>query len=143
MKGQTPLEETANKESRFTRRTTGASDQPEPTGQQAEKLLWGRGLSFRAIYENTPVMMHSTGRSRRIVSVDRNWLEALGYEEKELIGRKAKEFLTEASRRYAEEVSWPKFLKAGQDPALIERPHQSREKVFTKIHNSDSILLRE
>ncbi len=48
-----------------------------------------------------------------MVSVHRNWLEVLGYEEGEVIGRKSSEFLTEESRRFAVEGALPKFIKTG------------------------------
>ena len=49
----------------------------------------------------------------RTGSVNRNWLEVLGYKESEVIGHNPTEFLTEASRRYAEEVGRPKLFKTG------------------------------
>ena len=80
---------------------------------QPGKLPRAEEYSIRAIYENTPVMMHSIGAGQQIISVNRNWLEVLGYEESEVIGRKSTEFLTEESRRYAVEVALPKFIKTG------------------------------
>ena len=113
MKSQDKHGETAEDEAYLNRETSGLIDAPGPLNQQREELPGAEEHSFRAIYENTPVMMHSIGAGLKIVSVNRIWLEVMGYEESEVIGRKSSEFLTEASRRYAVEVALPKFLKTG------------------------------
>ena len=68
---------------------------------------------FRSLYENTPVMMHSIDHEGRLVSVNNYWLETLGYERADVLGRQSTDFLTEASRRHAVEVTLPVFLKTG------------------------------
>ena len=113
MKGQDKPEMTAGKKSQSTLGRTGLFEVPEPTEQQLEELPRAEEYSLRAIYENTPVMMHTIGASQQIISVNRNWLQVLGYEESEVIGRKSSEFLTEESRRYAIDVALPKFIKTG------------------------------
>ena len=113
MKGPDKPEDTVGKENQFTLENTGAVVAPEPTGPQSGGLPPAEEYSFRAIYENTPVMMHSIGAGQQLVSVNRNWLEVLGYEEGEVIGRKSSQFLTEESRRFAVEVALPKFIKTG------------------------------
>ena len=68
---------------------------------------------FRHLYNDTPVMLHSIDQSGRLISVSNYWLEVLGYGRSEVLGRKSTEFLTEASRRYAEEVVLPDYFKTG------------------------------
>jgi len=68
---------------------------------------------YRSLYNNTPVMMHSIDCKGQLISVNNYWLEKLGYDRREVIGRKPTEFLTDASRRYAEEVTLPQFFKTG------------------------------
>jgi len=68
---------------------------------------------FRTLYRKTPVMLHSIDREGRFVSVSDYWLDTLGYERSEVIGQKFIEFLTEESRRYAEEVTIPSFFQTG------------------------------
>ncbi len=58
-------------------------------------------------------MLHSIDQNGRLISVSNYWLEALGYERSEVIGRKTTEFLTEESRRFAEQVVLPEFFKTG------------------------------
>jgi two-component system, cell cycle sensor histidine kinase and response regulator CckA len=68
---------------------------------------------YRSLYRHTPAMMHSIDRAGRIVSVSALWLASMGYEESEVIGRRSVEFLTEASRTYAETVVLPAFFRTG------------------------------
>ncbi|MGK7936451.1 MAG: PAS domain S-box protein [Xenococcaceae cyanobacterium] len=81
--------------------------------QQAEQALRESEQRYRNLYNNTPVMLHSIDSIGRIISVSNYWLEYLGYEESEVIGKKYWEFLTEESRLYAQEVILPQFLKTG------------------------------
>ncbi len=67
----------------------------------------------RMLYEAAPVMLHSIDSKGRIIHVSNHWLKTLGYEAAEVLGRKSTDFLTEASRRYAEEVILPEFFEKG------------------------------
>jgi len=68
---------------------------------------------FRTLYESAPVMLHSIDRDGRLARVSDRWLDVLGYERSEVIGRRSTEFLTAASARYAEEVILPDFFRTG------------------------------
>jgi len=69
-----------------------------------------RGGSFS---RRMPVMLHSIDDNGRLLDVSDRWLEMFGYKREEVIGRKSVEFLTEESRRYAESVALPEFMKTG------------------------------
>ena len=81
--------------------------------QDGVSELAQREDDFRNLYEQAPVLMHSVGTDRRLLSVNDEWLARLGYERSEVLGRPSTEFLTPESRRYAEEVVIPRFLKQG------------------------------
>ena len=81
--------------------------------KRAEEALRQSEEQYRSLYSKTPAMMHSIDRNARLVSVSNMWLETLGYERAEVIGRKVVEFVTPESRRYAEEVVMPAFFKTG------------------------------
>ncbi|NER27793.1 MAG: PAS domain-containing protein, partial [Symploca sp. SIO1C4] len=49
----------------------------------------------------------------RLISVSNYWLEKLGYERREVIGRKSVEFLTPESSLYAQEVVLPQYFQTG------------------------------
>lgn len=113
MKEQIGIDATTESNPPKTHEVTGPLDDAKATDPEKKESSRATNLLFRAIYQNTPIMMHSIGMSHELVSVNRNWLETMGYEEAEVIGRKSSDFLTEASRRYAVEVALPRFLKTG------------------------------
>ena len=89
--------------------------------KQAEEALRGSEEQHRALYEKTPAMGHSIDQEGRLVSVTDTWLETLGYSRDEVIGRKSTSFLTEASRRIANEIALPEFFRTG---AIKDTPYQ-------------------
>ncbi len=66
-----------------------------------------------ALYNETPVMLHSIDRSGRLVKVNDYWLRTMGYDRAEVLGRKVTDFYTDSSRRYADEVVQPGFFRDG------------------------------
>ena len=68
---------------------------------------------YRRLYNDTPVMLHSIDRDGRLLSVSNYWLETLGYERSEVLGRISTDYFTAASRSYATEVILPEFLRTG------------------------------
>ncbi|MBW4520585.1 MAG: PAS domain S-box protein [Scytolyngbya sp. HA4215-MV1] len=81
--------------------------------KQAEEALREKEARYRSLYNNTPVMLHSIDPEGRLISVSDFWLLKLGYARHEVIGRKSVEFITEASRRYAEAAILPDFFRTG------------------------------
>jgi PAS domain S-box-containing protein len=81
--------------------------------KQAEEALQRSEERYRHLYHTTPAMLHSIDSDGRLVSVSDRWLETMGYNRNEVLGRKSIEFLTEASRQYAEELILPEFFKTG------------------------------
>lgn len=68
---------------------------------------------FKSLYNNTPVMLHSMDQAGRILSVNEFWLSNSGYQRDEVIGKNFVDFLSEDSRREAEVVCYPNFMKKG------------------------------
>lgn len=60
-----------------------------------------------------PAMMHSIDLEGRILQVSQKWLDSLGYQESEVIGRRSTDFMTEESCRHARENVLPEFFKTG------------------------------
>ncbi|MDO9530274.1 MAG: PAS domain S-box protein, partial [Syntrophales bacterium] len=81
--------------------------------RKVEKTLRESEERYRSLYNNTPAMLHSIDAKGRLVSVSDYWVEALGYEPDEVIGRNFTEFLTEDSRLLAEERVFSEFLRTG------------------------------
>ncbi len=93
--------------------------------KNAEKALKEKESRYRTLYTKTPVMLQSIDSEARIISVSDFWLDTLGYQRDEVIGRRIFDFLTEASRKYAEQVYFPRFLKTN---FLKEEELQFRKK---------------
>ncbi|MBT0653056.1 PAS domain S-box protein [Geomobilimonas luticola] len=81
--------------------------------KKAEEELRRSEERYRSLYNETPVMLHSIDHDGLLVSVSNYWLDTLGYERSEVIGRKTTEFMTDASRQYAEDVVLPEFFRTG------------------------------
>ena len=81
--------------------------------KRAEAALRESEARYRGLFENAPAMIHSIDQSGRIISVSEHWLDKLGYERDEVIGRKSTDFLSPASQRYAKEEVLPNYFKTG------------------------------
>ena len=78
--------------------------------QEAEKALQNSEERYRTIYNRAPAMLHSIDTEGRLVMVSDHWLETLGYERQEVIGRKVTDFFSEASRALRRRGGLPRFL---------------------------------
>ncbi len=81
--------------------------------RQVEKKLRLSEERYRHIYHKTPVMLHSIDTAGTIIRVSDFWLEKMGYERHEVIGKNLTSFYTPASREYAEKVIFPVFFTTG------------------------------
>jgi diguanylate cyclase (GGDEF)-like protein/PAS domain S-box-containing protein len=80
---------------------------------------------FRRLYQKTPVMLHTIDRGGLLVHVSDHWLQNLGYQREEVLHRPMSEFLSEKSRRLAEEKGLPDLFRAGY---LKDIPYQMVKK---------------
>ncbi|MBV6623658.1 MAG: PAS domain S-box protein [Rivularia sp. (in: Bacteria)] len=80
--------------------------------KQAEADLRDSEERFRSLYLRTPVMLHSIDKDGRILDVSNYWLDKLGYQRQEVIGKRFFQFLTSESRNYARAVL-PEFFRKG------------------------------
>jgi len=60
--------------------------------EQTEDTLKESESRCQSLYDNTPAMLHSVDPYGRIVSVSNRWLDTMGYELHEVIGRKSLDF---------------------------------------------------
>lgn len=86
-----------------------------------EKALVARGKQHQEFFDDAPTMMHRVDADGRLLDVNKEWLEKLGYSHEEVIGRKIGEFLTPESRLLCEKVIMPRFLESG---LIREVPYQ-------------------
>ena len=71
------------------------------TRKEIEIALEKSLKKYRNIYNRAPVMMHSINSKAEIMSVSDFWLEKMGYDRKEVIGRRTVDFLTEETKKEA------------------------------------------
>ena len=71
------------------------------TRKEIEIALEKSLKKYRNIYNRAPVMMHSINSNAEIMSVSDFWLEKMGFERKEVIGKRTVDFLTEDTREEA------------------------------------------
>jgi PAS domain S-box-containing protein len=92
-------------------------------------LLWIDGVIFeiteqkqfverlerqqRNYYEKTPAMLHAINDQGEIVAVSDRWLQVMGYQREEVLGRQSTDFLTTKSQQYAKNQMLPLFRKQG------------------------------
>lgn len=67
------------------------------TRKEIEMALERSLRKYRNIYNRAPVMMHSINRHLEIISVSDYWLENMGYERNEVIGKSSIDFMEESS----------------------------------------------
>jgi len=67
----------------------------------AEQAANDSEARYRALYENAPVMMHVVNHNGLMQSVNRCWLNTLGYEECDLVGTPSFTYLSEESKLLA------------------------------------------
>ena len=65
---------------------------------ETEQALRESEERFRTLYHKTPAMLQSIDARGRLIGVSDFWLEAMGYEHNEVIGRPVSDFLSSESR---------------------------------------------
>jgi two-component system, cell cycle sensor histidine kinase and response regulator CckA len=101
--------------------TIGAFNQMADQLTQTIDQLKRSKDKISVLYNETPIMLHSIDRTGTLIEVNDFWLKNMGYERSEVIGKKAVDFFTETSRKYALEAVLPAFFRDG---VVKERPFQ-------------------
>jgi PAS domain S-box-containing protein len=79
----------------------------------AEKKLRVSEERYRHIYHKTPIMLHSIDTRGRIIRVSDHWVDVMGYDRSEVIGRHLTDFFTQESKEYALSTIFPRFFITG------------------------------
>ena len=93
------------------------------------------------VFDHAPVMMHSIGRDGRMIQVNRRWLQTLGFEVAEVLGKKSTEFLTEQSRDRAVNETLPLFWRAGSARSVGYRYISKDSSVLALLLSAEVMLL--
>ncbi len=81
--------------------------------KQVEEQLRISEERYRHIYHKTPVMLHSIDTEGRIIRVSDHWVERMGFSRQEAIGKDLIDFFSPESRKFAENVIFPRFFSTG------------------------------
>ncbi len=81
--------------------------------KKAEKKLRISEERYRRIYHKTPVMLHSIDTQGKIIRVSDHWVEVMGYNREDVIGKQLISFFTPESQKYAVDVIFPIFFSTG------------------------------
>ena len=81
--------------------------------EQRENALALANESFDLIFDDAPLMMHSIDEEGKLLRVNRRWVETLGFDRHEVVGRKSIDFLTVESQLQAVEDTLPLFWRLG------------------------------
>lgn len=79
----------------------------------AEEKLRISEERYRHIYHKTPIMLHSIDTKGRIIRVSDHWVDVMGYDRDEVIGRHLTDFFTPESKKFALSKVFPQFFNTG------------------------------
>lgn len=93
-------------------------------------------FKYRSLYRSTPAMLHTLDTEGNIVTVTDHWLQKLGYERKEVIGRAITDFYGEADRaRLPEAIDRADFNNVERQ--LVTRDGRVLDIVMSSISHRD------
>ncbi len=69
---------------------------------------------YQTLYNRTPAMLFTINAEERISNVNEFWLQVLGFQREEVIGKYPKFFFTPESQKLIDEKVWPEFSEQGQ-----------------------------
>lgn len=87
--------------------------------ERAKGALTAAQERFDILFQRAPVIMHAVDKNQRIVKVNRRWLDLMGYQRDEVLGRLSTDFLTEESRLLAARDALPLFWRLGSARSVI------------------------
>ncbi len=79
----------------------------------AEAELRRSEEKYRELYQEAPVMLHTIDAEGLLLEVNEQWLNTMGYAREEVIGRYARDFLTEESKQRQQDEVIPRFHADG------------------------------
>ena len=69
---------------------------------------------YRQLYRSTPAMLHTLDAEGSIITVTEHWLQKMGYDRDEVIGRSILDFYSEADRVKLDSDSLEALIKGGE-----------------------------
>ncbi len=82
--------------------------------KEAEDALRQSEQRYRSFYQQTPAMLQAMDQKGHLTSVSDYWLEVLGYQRNEVLGRNCTDFFTDKSRADASKYWLPRLFEVGE-----------------------------
>ena len=91
----------------------------------AERELRESRERYRSLYHQTPALLHSIDAQGRFVSVSQYWLDTMGYQAHEVVGRELTDLMSPESGALARKDALPRFFRTG---TVKDTPYLFRKK---------------
>ena len=99
-------------------------------------------FKYRTLYRSTPAMLHTLDTDGNIVTITDHWLQKLGYERREVIGRPITDFYGAAERERFAGARMPEAINRGDfnnlERQLVTRDGQVLDIVMSSISHRDA-----
>ena len=99
-------------------------------------------FQYRTLYRSTPAMLHTLDTDGNIVTITDHWLQKLGYERREVIGRPITDFYGVAERERFAGARMPEAINRGDfnnlERQLVTRDGQVLDIVMSSISHRDA-----
>ena len=99
-------------------------------------------FKYRTLYRSTPAMLHTLDTDGNIVTITDHWLQKLGYERREVIGRPITDFYGAAERERFAGARLPEAINRGDfnnlERQLLTRDGQVLDIVMSSISHRDA-----
>jgi PAS domain S-box-containing protein len=77
---------------------------------RAQAVLEDSEARYRALYNRTPMALHSVDAAARIIDVNDHWCQLFGYAREDVLGRSPTDFMPEESAQLYRDNAWPDML---------------------------------
>jgi PAS domain S-box-containing protein len=88
--------------------------------EKANRSLIEGEARYRALYNRTPVALHSCDGNRRIVEVNDTWLGLFSYGRAEVIGKSVDNYMTSCSASIYKDKAWPEMLSSDGQIRVVD-----------------------
>lgn len=99
-------------------------------------------FKYRTLYRSTPAMLHTLDADGNIVTITDHWLQKLGYERREVVGRPITDFYAETDRERFGGARLPEAINRGDfnnlERQLVTRDGQVLDIVMSSISHRDA-----
>lgn len=97
---------------------------------------------YRQLYRSTPAMLHTVDGDGNIVTATDHWLQKMGYEREEVIGRPTSDFFAESERARFSEARLQAFISQGdfnnQAQQVVTKNGQVLDLIVSAISHRDT-----